>query len=375
MKDRCPTHNQLILVPIEPLTERYTEQWYRLLPEFFMQSAAFEQVVVVDGTPLLADDIKVGAFLDIQSTIHYKATQMQALSAMFFNNEVSTKARIFFFDLEFWGIESVRLMADMSGLPSVELYGFLHAASHTVGDAFSVAARYQQYTEVGWALAMTKVFVGSEYAKQAFVARRLYPMREQLAADNIVVTKNPVFPQEYKVYPDVIRENKILLTNRFDAEKSPEKTLRLFSFLKAKFPEWEFVVTTGRKEFRGSASIQYAKELAERGVLTIKSGLTKDQYHRELQSAKFVVSHSQEESYGYCIAEAILYGCTPFLVNCASHPEFMNTEEAREKCIFQTTDTLEHQAHKLSLLMTGELSTPRLTLDTDGAARILKELS
>ena len=71
---------QLIVVPIEPLTERYSEQWYRKFPEAF--NAEGYNVVTIDGQPLLENEIKVGAFLDINSTVHYKMSQLQTIAKL-----------------------------------------------------------------------------------------------------------------------------------------------------------------------------------------------------------------------------------------------------------------------------------------------------
>ncbi len=311
----------LIVVPIEPLDERYTYQWYRRFPEAFR--AAGYNVQVIDGVPLLDNEIKVGAFLDINSTVHYKMSQLQAISGMFHRGEVADGTIFFFGDIEFWGLESVRLMADMNGV-KVKLTGFLHAASYTKEDAFAIAAPYQQYTEVGWIAALDKVFVGSEYHKHAVYTRRLAPLCAEELGERIKVTGNPLFLDEYHDFGPVAKQKKVLLTNRFDHEKRPVETLYLFHDLKVMYPDWEFVVTTGRPKLRGRPDdVAYANKLADLGVITIKEGLTKEQYHRELAEAHMMVSHSIEENYGYCIAEALHYKCIPVLRAGLSHDELV----------------------------------------------------
>ncbi|QRE00063.1 hypothetical protein [Burkholderia phage BCSR5] len=317
---------QLICLPIEPLSERYTEQWYRRIPEA-LSKAGFD-VFIINGEPLLEDDIKVGTFLDINSTCHYKSTQLQYLAGMFNRGEVEDGAIIFVFDTEFWGLEQIRLMAQMNKV-KVHLVSFLHAASYTKGDAFEVAAPYQQYTEVGWIAACDKVFVGSLYHKKAVMTRRLAPLNALHLADRIKVTKNPIFLSEYQKLGKLIpKQKKILLTNRLDTEKNPIVTIDLFRDLKKQFPEWQFVITSSRKTLRSNddAVVRQALLAQEDGVLDIKVNLTKQQYHEELASAVMMVSHSREENYGYCIAEAMIYGCAPVLTDAASHPEFVSSK-------------------------------------------------
>lgn len=333
----------LILVPIESLTERYTEQWHRNIPPVF-RAYGFD-VTVIEGQPLLDNDIKVGAFLDINSTAHYKWSQLQQISALFHHGKVAPNTVFFFSDIEFWGLEAVRLLADMNQIP-VKIAGFLHAASYTREDAFSIAAPYQQYTEVGWIAALDKVFVGTHYHKSAVVERRLLPLQASELANRIMVTGNPLFPSEYPDF-NVPKENIVVLTNRFDYEKRPNKTLELFARAKRKFPDWRFLVCTGRKTLRSNKPelVAQARELERQGVVEIHDGLTKNQYHEILARSKIMVSHSVEENFGYSIIESMLYNCTPLLRKGVSHSELVQIDN----CLF--TDRPDHDYTKLVHLM------------------------
>jgi glycosyltransferase involved in cell wall biosynthesis len=339
----------LILVPIESLSERYTEQWYRNFPPAF--SEAGFNVIVVDGDPLLENEIKVGSFLDMNSTAHYKFSQLQKISKMFHEGLVKQDTVFFFSDIEFWGLESVRLMADMNGI-DVKLAGFLHAASYTKEDAFSIAAPYQQYTEVGWVASLDVVFVGSQYHKDAFIERRLSVIGTSDLADKIVVTGNPVFKDEYPEF-NTVKENIVVLTNRFDSEKRPDETLKLFSEVKKIFPDWRFLVCTGRSEFRSNepSLVTLARNLEREGVIEIHSGLSKSQYHEILSKAKVMVSHSIEENFGYSLIEALHYDCPTLLRRGLSHTEIVQNNE----CLLFITE--EEALIKLQDLMVNPLST------------------
>jgi len=364
-----PILPRIIYVPIEPLSERYTEQWYRKFPEAF-NAHGFE-VMVIDGTPLLHNEIKVGAFLDINSTVHYKMSQLQAIAKMFHNGEVRRGDIFFFGDIEFWGLESVKLMAQMNDI-KVVLTGFLHAASYTKEDAFSVAADYQQFTEVGWLAALDKVFIGSVYHKQAIVERRNLP---HILASKIVVTKNPLFLDEYHDFGPVKKQRKVLLTNRFDQEKRPGETINLFRSLKQSFPNWEFVVCTSRPGFRGRGEDnQILNQAVSQNLVNIKPGLTKEQYHRELAEAYMVVSHSIEENYGYCIAEAIHYGCIPILRAGMSHDEFVTPQYTFNfNHVGERHETADYKVASKWMRRFG-LPTPVIPLDTSGMQNIINEL-
>lgn len=315
--------NQLILVPLEPLAERYTESWYRNLPPLF--SFYGFDVTIVDGVTL-EDEVKVGTFLDINSTTHYKFTQLQQISKMFHSGQVKDGCVFFFSDTEFWGLESVRLLAQMNKV-KIYITSFCHAASYTREDAFSIAAPYQRYTEVGWFSCCDLIFVGSNYHKQQIIKERLRPLGAKHLESRIVVSKNPLFLDDYPAvgYLNALssKQKRVLLTNRFDVEKRPNETLEVFSNLKLLYPDWEFIVTTGRSSFRGTEDIKFARDLEAQGVITIKANLTKAQYHKELAMAAIVVTHSIEENYGMCIAEALLHKCHVVARRGLSHDEFL----------------------------------------------------
>lgn len=369
----------LVYIPIEPLAERYTEQWYNKFPPLFKERGF--DVTVIDGKPLVEGEIKVGAFLDINSTTHYKWSQLQEISRLFNEGKVAQGTIFFFGDVEFWGLEAVRLLATMNGI-KVYMVGFLHAASYTKEDAFSVAAPYQKYTEVGWLAALDQVYVGSEYHKQQVIKLRLAPVNALELADRIHVTKNPVFDGAYDFFPGVQKKRKMLLTNRFDPEKRPRQTLELFERLKDQgAADWEFVVTTGRKELRGDFNdVAYAYSLQRRGYITIKAGLTKTEYHRELAEAWVVVTHSIEENYGYCVAEAIHYGAHPLMRVGLSHEEFTDDPNF----FFSHAEDAFHKARRLQAIYQSVVFCPEIPyqypiqLDRQGVYRImnlLQELS
>lgn len=319
-KEAKVQQQHLFVIHLEPLEERYTASWHRNIPQAFLKAGY--TVTEINGEPLIHNDISVGTFLDINSTCSYKATQLQQIARLFHLKQVPDGSIFFFSDIEFWGIEQVRLLAQMNQV-KVFLTGFLHAASYTHGDAFAVAADYQQYTEVGWIAALDQVYLGSEYHKQAVISRRLVPANATHLASRLVVTKNPMFPSDYQRY-GIPKEKLMLLTNRFDKEKNPLETLFLFQWLKQLKPDWNFVVTTGRKTFRSNLApedLEHANEVFTSGDVELKVGLTKAQYHEYLERAAIVVSHSKEENYGICVAESLIYGCMPLLWNGASHPE------------------------------------------------------
>jgi len=314
-------------VPIEPLEERYTAQWYKYFPKHFNKKF---NTIIIDGEPL-TDKVEVGTFLDINSTIAYKNSQMIKIAKLFRNNKIPCGSIFFFGDLEFWGIESLRLMADMNNI-KIKIYGFLHAASYVQGDAFQIAEDYQKFTEIGWVLSMDKVFVATQYHKELFLEKRgsLAGNSYHALEEKIIPVGNPLFLDAYKEY-NLPKENNILLTNRPDKEKMVDVTLKIFKDLKKDYPSWNFIATTGRSTYKSNDTkiAKLARKLEQNKVIQIKENLSKEQYHQELQKAKVVVTNNEiEETFGYCPMEAAMYNATPICPDLLSHPELCKNDSS-----------------------------------------------
>ena len=93
---------KIFYVPIEPLEERYSKDWYKWFPEVF--KVCGYEVEIIDGI-LLTNTIEKGSFLDMNSTFAYKASQLVAISKLFHENKVKEGDVFFIADIEFPGIE------------------------------------------------------------------------------------------------------------------------------------------------------------------------------------------------------------------------------------------------------------------------------
>lgn len=340
--------SKLFIVPIEPLEERYTGEWRKFFPVEFAKRGF--DVETIDGDQL-SDVIETGSFLDINTTVHYKASQLQKIAAMFRAKKIAAGDIFFVTDIEFWGIEALRMLSQINGVP-IKIFGFLHAASYTLEDAFAVAAPYQKYTELGWLALCDGVFVGSDYHRRSVIERRIAPyahLTDQNLADRLLNTGNPLFNQAYFPKPGSgfpPREKKLVITNRFDYEKRPNESLQFAYLLKKRNPDLKVVITTSRPTFRSNQQwlCDMAIEMEKDGILKIKSGLTKTEYHNELKSSTIMLSNSIEENFGYCIAEAMVFGCVPLVPNKLSHPELLGADM---RCLFDSNDEIIPKAEAI----------------------------
>ena len=310
--------NTLWLLPIEPIAERYTKEWYDYLPSVFNDCSL--RIHTIDGCET-SGTIKTGSFLDANETVAYKSTQLARVAHLFAEGQVNNGDTFFVYDIEFWGIEVLRVLARMNNL-EVRLVGFLHACSYTKGDAMEQMADFQHHTERGWFEAFDKILVGSTYQRD-----RLANVRGVLLS-KIAVTGNPLFEQAYPQrtggHSYSPREKLLVISNRFDAEKKPDESLA-WALVAHHLFGYRIVVTTSRKDLNSNSSAvqAMAESLEAKGVIEIRRGQTKQQYHTLLTQARVVLTNSEEESFGYCIHEAQLHGAIVIAKPYACHPEFV----------------------------------------------------
>ena len=313
------------LLPLEPFESRYTGQWYREFPKEFEKQGF--TVKIIDGVPL-TDKIDVGSWLPMNSTVNYKNTQVALMAQAFQNGLVKHGDIVFSYDLEHWGIEAIKMMAQVNKI-RVGIFAFLHAASYTKEDLMEQLAPWQKYTELGWLSICDKVFVGSEYHKQAVIERRIKPLADKCdierLSDKIVVTGNPLFRDSYHNFDNVVKKNQIITSNRFDYEKRPNISLDIAQIIKDKHPGWSIIVTTSNEKLKSNQQwlLDKARIMEKAGTISILENLSKEEYHRNLAESKVMLTNSIEENFGYCIVEALYYNTYPLAPRGLSHDELL----------------------------------------------------
>lgn len=287
----------LINVPIESLEERYSAQWNKWFPQEFERLDM--EYVTVYGEPL-RDKIEQGAFLDVISTNHFKASQLETLCKMIQTGEIQDGDTIFFHDLWFPGLEMLAYIRDGLGL-NIKICGILHAGTYLSGDFITRQGMgvWGSWIERGWLEFVDKVFVATTYHKNVIARERVLP---QHLVDKIHVTGLPIYPEEF-VKPAKTRKNIVVFPHRLDPEKRPElfddvaDTLTTHS---SGVSKWQFVKT---------------KEVTK----------DKTEYYKLLNQAKISLSFHQEETWGIAQMEALFCGCIPISINAGSYTELYPT--------------------------------------------------
>jgi len=281
---------KIALVPIEPISERYSTQWTKMFIDFFDSNGV--DYVTID--PLRDGDkgkIKDGEFLDVIHTHISKFHQLQNICEMIKLGRVADDWYFLFHDLWFPGIEALAYIRDAMGL-KFKITGCLHAGTWDEYD-FIVRKGMEKWAldiENGWLNMFDLVFVATQFHKS------LIDATETGTSKKIKITGFPIAPRTF--YPPYhMKENIVVFPHRLAPEKQPEKFDIVAKELKEEFPEWDFIRT---KDHWGG---------------------DKEKYYELLEKSKIAVSCALQETWGIAMQEAVFAGCLPIMPNRLSYPE------------------------------------------------------
>src|SRR3972149_295084 len=157
----------IFYLPLEPLDKRYTVGMDRLIDEEF-KSRGF-RCATIHGHPV-TQETETGAFLDANSTSHFKFTQLAVVAQLFQKKAVKNGDVFFFSDIWFPGIEAIKYMALFNKL-SVKVGGYCHAGTFTETDFVRELESWARDIEIGWFKMLDFVFVGSKFAKAELIEK------------------------------------------------------------------------------------------------------------------------------------------------------------------------------------------------------------
>ena len=286
--------NNLYIITLEPIEQRYSKQWYTYWKKEFSKSF---NVNYIDGHQELKEGIDKGCFLDINKTNYVKAEQVKKLSLLFQNNKIKDGDRFIFMDGWDFAITALRYMSQLQNI-NIKIYAYWHAGSWDKYDFISQAGlgEWARHNECGWFNACDGNFVATNFHKKII---------EDYFGQAIDNTKIHVvgFPMDWmkeinkrvKIL-DVKKEDLIVFPHRLDKEKCPE----VFDNLAKLLPKYKF-------------------------VKTLEVTKNKKDYYNLLKKAKIVFSASKQETFGIGTVEALMMGVVPIVPNDLSYVELYNS--------------------------------------------------
>lgn len=266
---------------LEPIEQRYGREWNSYFSEFFHEMRIDHEFI--RGTQITSN-LNGKFFLDPVQTNVWKFSQLQNLLQRI--DELKDDDIIFAFDAWFPGIESLKYALTFLG-KKTRIVGYIHAGTY---DKWDLTAQYGMESwgkdlENSWFQIYDIIFAATNYHKELIESTRTVP------EDKIRVVGFPL---------DING-----LTNRYEHHAK------------------EYAIAfTGRKS--AEKGFEDILELQRRGypvLIMIDETKTKLEYYDLLSRCEFVISTSQQETFGIGIVEGIAMGCLPIVPNRLSYPE------------------------------------------------------
>lgn len=291
--------NKIIYVPLENLEQRYTKMMNEEV------SKHVDMVLYPDMPEQTV--IKNGQFLDITGTCIFKAMQLKMIAELFDTEQVKDGDVFLIADIFFPGIEMIRYMAELLKI-KVYIYGFNYAGRADKTDFVQGLGNWADHSERGYHELCDGIFVGSEIHRTNILNKFGYYIHTKTYNTGYVWSVdfvNNVLNSE----PSTLKEDYIIWPHRICDEKGIHNLLEF-----AKSTDKQILITSSGKE---ECSIELPKNVRFEG------GLTKKQYYERLASAKYYLSTAYQETFGYTLQEAMVYGCEILVPDRACYPEMV----------------------------------------------------
>jgi len=274
-------------LPIEPLEQRYSEDWIRwFYKEFYGRNLNFETILPQP----LTYRIERGSFLDIAGTNYFKAMQIAELSERFYKNEVKDGDIIFLHDVWNPGLSSIAYMRDGLGI-DVKIVGCIFAGTYDPYDFLTQKGMgyWGKHLEESWFRILDQIYCATEFHK------RLIMQTRDIDPKKLIVTGHPIYPDFVK--EGIEKEKIIVFPHRLDKEKNPHYFNTMIADIEQEYKnEWVCIVT---------------KEVCK----------TKRAYYDMLQKAMISVSFADQETFGFAMIESVFADCLPLVPDRLSYEE------------------------------------------------------
>lgn len=287
----------IYIVPIEPIDQRYTRQWYENIPAVLAQEIQDRgldfSVETIDGEQP-ETGTTAGAFLDFAVTNIYKAEQTKRIAALFSAGKI--KAGDKFLVTDAWNpvITSIRYMSELLDTP-VEIHSIWHAGAYDPTDILGMKMKkpWPSYQELAWYYASDYNYYATMFHKNMFLknlgASPHKAFRSGQPHDLALKQLEFVAGTEIERRPEMI-----MWPHRYNSDKQPE----------------------------------IAEDLGQVYNVTItqKMNLNKATYYGLMREAGIIFSCALHENLGISVMEGTILGAIPVVPQRASYAEMYMDE-------------------------------------------------
>jgi len=285
--------NTIYIIPIEPIDQRYTKQWYDNIPKIIEKRVRVESlaynIVTIDGEDFSPEQRTEGAFLDFGATNVYKSTQAAEVSRMFSNGIIKDGDKFLITDAWNFIITPIKYMSELLGI-NVEIHSIWHAGAYDPSDilGYTMSKPWPWLQEQAWFMSSDYNYFATDSHKDMFVKNLDIPEKYQ---DRAIRSGQP---HELIIEPLMLRQstpktNTVMWPHRYNDDKQP------------------FIAEALGDKFDM--------------CITQKMNLDKDAYYDKMATSKIVFSCALHENLGISVMEAVLTGAIPIVPDRCSYKE------------------------------------------------------
>ena len=285
--------NTIWIIPIEPIDQRYTKQWYDNIPVVLEKAIKDNNcdysVVTIDGEDFAPEQRTEGAFLDFGATNVYKATQTAEVSKLFSNGKVKAGDKFLVTDAWNFVITPIRYMSDLLDIP-VEIHGIWHAGAYDPTDilGYKMRADWPHHVERSWFHACDYNYYATNFHKDMFLRNLSIPQGDY---DKAVRSGQPheLIVDSLTKYQGEHKERSVMWPHRYNDDKQPDIAEDLNN-------DFDMIITQ-------------------------KMDLDKSSYYATMGQSKAIFSCALHENLGISVMEAVLTGAIPIVPDRCSYSE------------------------------------------------------
>lgn len=276
----------LFIVPIEPIDQRYTKQWYDNLPKLIGARVKTPwSIVTIDGRQIKTGTT-AGAFLDFGVTNIYKASQAQDIAARFSRGEVKAGDKFLVTDAWNFVITAIRYMSELMDIP-VEIHGIWHAGAYDPTDilGMKMSSSWSSNQERAWYYACDYNYFATNFHKDMFINNLCVNPERAIRSGQ---PHDPIV-QLLTAHQSAEKHPIVMWPHRYNADKQPEIA----------------------EDLNNDVNI----------TITQKLNLNKADYYLTMGSAAAIFSCALHENLGISVMEGCLAGAIPIVPDRASYAE------------------------------------------------------
>ena len=285
--------NTIYIIPIEPIDQRYTKQWYdniqSLLEKKIAEHSLEYCVETIDGVTV-EDKTTSGAFLDFGKTNEYKASQTVRVSELFSKGLILPGDKFLITDAWNFIVTPIKYMSELLDIP-VEIHGIWHAGAYDPTDilGLKMSKPWPHLQEKSWFMACDYNYYASNFHRNIFLHNLEIPDIYHNKAIRSGQPHNPIVEQLQQYY-DSPKQNTIMWPHRYNEDKQPEIVEDLV------LDPYNVLITQNLN-------------------------LSKEDYYTVMGQAKAVFSCALHENLGISMMEGCLAGAIPIVPDRASYSE------------------------------------------------------